>query len=71
MIIGLTKNDKGTKTNTYILNRKNEANLEGNNSEEFAIALQFLLVVSASMFKAYAKEFFAERSPTFSFCRVW
>ena len=66
MIIGLTKNDKGTKTNTaHILNRKNEANLEGNNSEIFAIALRFLLIVSASMFKAYAKEFLAGRSPTF------
>ena len=40
LIIGLTKNDKGTKTKAaHILNRKNEANLEGNNSEEFAIAL--------------------------------
>ena len=47
----LTKNDKGTKTKAaHILNRKNDPNLEGNNSVEFAIALKFLpfIVVGCS-----------------------
>ena len=72
MIMGLTKNDKHTKTDAaHTLNRKNEPNLEGNNSEEFCKPN----VIFAHCLSVYALAVrlrtIVVRTETFPWCWVW